>query len=73
VRTKLNDLKRLAGVKPDIQRVYAKDASVQSDFIPDFFSRIDDSDIPKEFDSRKQWPECSKHIGKIFDQSLCGR
>jgi cathepsin B len=65
-------LKRLAGVKPDIQRVYAKDPAIQSDFIPDFFSKISDKDIPKEFDSRKKWPECSNHISKIFDQSLCG-
>jgi len=72
IRAKLNDLKRLAGVKPDIARVYANDPSVQSDFIPDFFSKISDSDIPKEFDSRTKWPECSNQINKIFDQSLCG-
>lgn len=50
----LNEFKKLAGVKNDIQRVYARDPSVQSDYVPEFFSRIADSDIPKEFDARKR-------------------
>ncbi|KAI6218889.1 Papain family cysteine protease [Aphelenchoides besseyi] len=72
VRTKLADLKKLAGVKPDTLRVYARESKHQSDFAPQFFSRLSESDLPKEFDSRKQWPECSKHINIIADQSSCG-
>jgi len=29
-------------------------------------------DIPKEFDARKQWPQCANLIGRIRDQSNCG-
>jgi hypothetical protein len=72
IKTNLTELKTLAGVRADIQRVYASDKSIQSDFVPDFFSKISDADIPKEFDARKEWPECADHINKIFDQSLCG-
>jgi len=28
--------------------------------------------VPAEFDSRKQWPECSNEMGFIRDQSACG-
>ena len=34
---------------------------------------IDDSQkLPKEFDSRKQWPECTEVISHIRDQGSCG-
>mmetsp|Transcript_19735 Transcript_19735/g.45644 ORF Transcript_19735/g.45644 Transcript_19735/m.45644 type:complete len:369 (-) Transcript_19735:306-1412(-) len=32
----------------------------------------DTSDIPDEFDSETNWPECAKTIGDIRDQSNCG-
>lgn len=34
--------------------------------------QILDSTIPASFDSRTQWPSCSKSIGHIRDQSSCG-
>ena len=31
----------------------------------------DDPDLPKEFDSREQWPECADVISHIRDQGGC--
>ncbi|KAI6227400.1 Pept-C1 domain-containing protein [Aphelenchoides fujianensis] len=72
LKAKFSDLKKLAGVKPDVQRVTERERTHQADFVPPSISRLSESDLPKEFDARKQWPECANQINKIFDQSSCG-
>lgn len=32
-----------------------------------------ESEIPEEFDSRKNWPECSEIIGDVKNQAQCGK
>lgn len=57
-------LKPLLGVKPDSWGL------VQA--LPRHESKIRDEDIPESFDSEENWPHCSKVIGDIRDQSMCG-
>merc|ERR1719263_2513072 len=35
-------------------------------------STINDADVPDDFDSETNWPQCAKIIGDIRDQSNCG-
>ena len=38
--------------------------------LPDI--NVDSKKLPKEFDSRKHWPECTNVISHIRDQGSCG-
>lgn len=59
------------GVREDVPKVLAKDqAKYPKAYSPPLDYNI--SSIPKEFDSRKAWPECTDLINSIQDQSLCG-
>ena len=59
----------LCGVKGDWGasiRQAMKQGKIEA-FVPD-----ENAEIPKEFDSEKNWPTCAKVIGDIRDQSNCG-
>ena len=57
-------LRPLLGVKADSW------GKVQA--LPRHESKVRDEDIPESFDSEENWPHCSKVIGDIRDQSMCG-
>merc|ERR1711865_406186 len=60
----LSSFKDLAGVKSDsLEQVLA---------LPKAESTLTASDVPAEFDSETNWPQCAKVIGDIRDQSNCG-
>jgi len=60
----LSSFKDLAGVKSDsLEQVLA---------LPKAESTLAASDVPDEFDSEANWPQCAKVIGDIRDQSNCG-
>merc|ERR1712017_56040 len=40
--------------------------------LPEAQLAINDADIPDEFDSATNWPQCAKVINDIRDQSNCG-
>merc|ERR1719375_1859985 len=40
--------------------------------LPVVDTMINDADVPDEFDSATNWPQCAKVIGDIRDQSNCG-
>lgn len=60
----LSAMKSLTGVSPSSW------GAVQA--LPRAPSNITDAAIPDSFDSEKNWPECSKVIADVRDQSNCG-
>jgi len=58
------EIKGMLGAKKRHER--AKQVPLQ----PKFTGKA--ADIPKEFDARVQWPQCTNVIGVIADQSSCG-
>ena len=60
----LSSLKSLCGVTPDSH------AEVQKLPKAKFTGRV--ADLPADFDSETNWPDCAKVIGDIRDQSMCG-
>ncbi|CAH1109809.1 unnamed protein product [Psylliodes chrysocephalus] len=57
----ISEFKKLMGVREAISK---------SRRTPTVHSK--DIEIPESFDARTNWPECSKVIGEIVDQSACG-
>lgn len=56
--------KKLLGVKSS-----SRDAVMK---LPNFVAANPTAEIPSDFDSEKNWPQCAKVIGDIRDQSNCG-
>ncbi|CAD5228257.1 unnamed protein product [Bursaphelenchus xylophilus] len=70
-KSKPEAIRQLMGVREDVPQVLARDIAKN----PRAFSPPTDyniTTIPKEFDSRKAWPECADLINSVQDQSLCG-
>eukprot|EP00913_Durusdinium_trenchii_P018727 g17597.t1 len=72
-------VERFAAEKPGSSRIYGVKGNV-SEAIQSAIQRgeiervlfVDDATLPDNFDSAEQWPECSKIINDIRDQSNCG-
>lgn len=61
-------IRRLMGVHPDAHKFALPEKSV---VLGELYGDVGDDEIPEEFDSRKQWPECPT-ISEIRDQGSCG-
>lgn len=66
--------KSLCGVKPNWKKELAK--AVERGDVKRFDAQaegiVSTAEIPESFDSAENWPDCSKIIGEIRDQSNCG-
>lgn len=60
-------IRRLMGVHPDAHKFALPD---KREVLGDLYVNSVD-ELPEEFDSRKQWPNCPT-IGEIRDQGSCG-
>lgn len=66
VNMDIEQIKKMLGAKKRHENPRQSEFKIQ----PKFTGNLDD--IPKEFDARKQWPQCSDIISTIADQSACG-
>jgi len=71
--TPIGSVSSLCGVKPGSKaKLDAKVASGEYELVTSNHSSFDGIEVPESFDSEANWPQCSKVIGDIRDQSNCG-